>query len=637
MREPRTPASRRLRARSAARAAASSDLIGRQSFIDALLETIDVGIVSCDADGVFVVSNRAEREMFGLPSSGLTGLLPPDLKPLIDVIDPSGRHLEPDDYPLMRALRGEQLGAIDMLVGPAGGPHREIVVRGQQIKSPDGEVLGAVAALTDVSAEREAARALVEEHRQLVEAQRLGDLGSFEYDFATNHWTYSDQLRALWGVESETFTPQMTRPLVVPEDLAHFSASWQNACRLGGAHSYECRIRRANDGEERLLRSNVEVQLSESGEPVRARGTYMDITDIDVATRAAKRATAFFDAVLTASPDYTYVTDRASGAVIYGSRGKEILGVTASEFEALGPDGVAALVHAADRADVSAAEAAAAELDDGEVIPVRYRGLHADGGWRWLNRRVTPFRRDPFGRVVELLSVVRDVTDVVEAEDRLTYAALHDQLTGLPNRALLMNRLDAALARSRRDGREVAVLFCDLDGFKQVNDSGGHAAGDAVLLETARRLRAALRAEDTVARVGGDEFVMLVEPWDRDGAPSPDDDDRSLAVRVAGRVAAVMRQPMFVGSNRHLVTASIGVAYGSGVGSSAREVTADEVLHAADVAMYVAKDRGKDRYEVARTAVDLPRQRAVAFSPDDDGLADVDGLALPATGEAPVQ
>lgn len=620
--------SRRLRTRSAAQAAASSDsvererLIERQSFVDALLETIDVGIVSCDADGVFMVSNRAEREMFGLGPDGLTGLLPPDLKPLIDVIETGGRHLEPDEYPLMRALRGEAVRDVDMLVGPAGGPHRSIVVRGRQIVSPDGEVLGAVAALADVTAERDAARALAEEHRRLVEAQRLGELGSFEYDFATDHWDYSDQLRALWGVDSETFTPQMTRPLVVPDDLAHFSASWQNARRVGGTHSYEFRIRRANDGAERLLRSNVEVELSASGTAVRARGTYMDITDIDVATQAAKRATAFFDAVLTASPDYTFVSDLASGAIIYGSRSSQVLGLSVAELEALGTDRVVTLVHDDDQTEVRAVERAAADLDDGQVVQVQYRARHVDGGWRWLNRRLTPFRRDAAGRVVELLSVVRDVTDVVEAEDRLTHAAQHDPLTGLPNRALLMQRLEAALARGRRDGREVAALFCDLDGFKQVNDNGGHAAGDGVLLETARRLEAVLRAGDTVARVGGDEFVIIVEPWDRrarDGAPSaPARDDRMLALRVAQRVAAAMRDPIHVDGRLYVVTASVGIAYGDSVGAGLEgrgAMTADQVLHAADLAMYRAKDRGKNRYEVADDgtpgAAAIPQQREV--------------------------
>jgi diguanylate cyclase (GGDEF)-like protein/PAS domain S-box-containing protein len=606
MRQPRTPASRLLRGHSAARAAASSDLTARQSFIDALLETVDVGIVSCDADGVFIVSNRAEREMFGLDDDGLTGMLPPDLKSLIDVIEPAGAHVEPDDYPLMRALRGETLGDVDMLVGPIGGPHREIVVRGRQILSPTGEVLGAVAALTDVTAERKAARALTEEHDRLVEAQRLGQLGSFEYHFASDSWTYSEQLRALWGVETEPFTPQMTVPLVVPEDRAHFHDSWAAACARGGIHSYECRIRRANDGAERLLRSNIEMELSDDGTPVHARGTYMDVTDIDVATRAAKRATAFFDAVLTASPDHTFVTDRETGAIIYGSRSGEILGLSADELTSVGEQRINLLAHPDDQDDVRVAEESAANLDDGQVAQVRYRARHADGSWRWLNRRVTPFRRDAAGRVVELLSVVRDVTDVVEAEDRLRHAALHDHLTGLPNRTLLMQRLESALERGRRDGREVAVLFCDLDGFKLVNDTGGHAAGDAVLLETARRLETVLRVGDTVARVGGDEFVVIVEPWDRyDRGVGPSDvDDRVLAVRVAERIASAMRQPIWFDDVSYVVTVSVGIAYGDSAweavpGAVAGALTADEALHAADLAMYRAKDHGKNRYELA--------------------------------------
>jgi diguanylate cyclase (GGDEF)-like protein len=115
---------------------------------------------------------------------------------------------------------------------------------------------------------------------------------------------------------------------------------------------------------------------------------------------------------------------------------------------------------------------------------------------------------------------MRDITEAVDLQQRIEHHALHDGLTGLPNRALLIDRLTAALSRSARDRREVAVLFCDLDGFKRVNDTAGHAAGDAVLLEISRRLQGLLRADDTVARVGGDEFVVLVEPWNRADSPT---------------------------------------------------------------------------------------------------------------------
>jgi PAS domain S-box-containing protein len=600
-----------LESQAAALADVHAELSRRQSFYDALLETVEVGIVSCDARGVVVVSNRVERAIFGL-ADGLRGLLPEQFAPHIDVLEPSGRHLSPDEYPLMRTLRGEQIDAIDMVVGPTGGPHREIVVRGRQITTSDGEVLGAIAALTDVTEERVASRALVEERRRLTEAQRLGQLGSFDYDFASGKWTCSEQLAVLWGVEWAGFLPEMTTAVVVPEDREAFLQGWEAACERGGFYSYEYRIRRANDSAVRLIRSNVEVELDDAGRPVHGRGTHMDITELNAAKEAAQRAHAFFDAVLTASPDYTFVAEVATGAVIYGSRGKDILGITTEQLEALDPEALDALVHPDDLESVRGVNAVSADLGDGDLVQIRYRGLHADGSWRWLNLRVTPFRRNDAGHCVEVLAVVRDITDVVQAEDRLTYAARHDSLTGLPNRAQLVERLDAALLRSGRENREVAVLFCDLDGFKRVNDTGGHSAGDAVLLETARRLRSVLRPDDTVARVGGDEFVMLVEPWhraerERDAAGVPLADGpvlggalhRALAVNVAERVVDALRQPIVVGGVEHVVSASVGIAYAKvAADGTLHRITADEVLHEADAAMYVAKDRGKNRVEI---------------------------------------
>jgi len=188
----------------------------------------------------------------------------------------------------------------------------------------------------------------------------------------------------------------------------------------------------------------------------------------------------------------------------------------------------------------------------------------------------------------------------------LTHAALHDDLTGLPNRALLVDRLDAALTRSGHDQREVAVLFCDLDGFKFVNDTSGHAAGDQVLREIGHRLTAVLRDGDTVARVGGDEFVIVIEPWNRPEKADPRGArtvqahaDRGLAVHVADRVAAAVRRPVTVDGVDHVVTASVGITYAQlGPVGDAPAVTAEQVLHHADTAMYLAKGRGKDRFEI---------------------------------------
>jgi len=584
-------------------AAANAELSRKQAFTDALLETIEVGIVSCDEVGNNLVRNRAERVLVGLDR--INGLSPSRAATIVEMLDPAGDPMPIEDYPLARALRGEAVGAVDVRLGLAGGPHREVVIRGSQITGEDGEVLGAVVALTDVTAERAASRELVEEHRRLTEAQRLGQLGSFDYDFTTGAWTFSDQLCALWGVEPGGLHPGSAQSLLFKEEVEHAWQSWRTAAELGGHHSYEYRIRRASDGAERLIRSNVEVELGPDGEALHGRGTHLDITDLTAAERAARKAQAFSAAVLAAMPDYTFVMDLATGAMISTSDGVKVLGMTGEQLQALGP-GTATLIHPDHVSRLRAANVEAVDLDDGAVLQLTYRAMHADGQWRWLNRRVTPFQRDANGRVIELLGVVRDVTDMVEADDRLTHAALHDGLTGLPNRALLVDRLDRALARCGRDQREVAVLFCDLDGFKRVNDTAGHAAGDAVLLETARRLQAVLREGDTVARVGGDEFVVIVEPWNRtgadgsaSGATEDAEDDRSLAPRVAERIAEALRQPIVFNGLEYVVTTSIGITYAKGpaVGRTGA-VTADEVLQDADAAMYQAKGKGKDRFEV---------------------------------------
>ena len=192
-----------------------------------------------------------------------------------------------------------------------------------------------------------------------------------------------------------------------------------------------------------------------------------------------------------------------------------------------------------------------------------------------------------------LIVQIQDVTESRRANDLLTHLALHDPLTGLPNRTLVLDRIQKALDRGRRSGRHVAVLFCDLDHFKVVNDSMGHEVGDAVLVEISRRLGHALRAGDTAGRLGGDEFVVVCE----------DVGDEQEAIVVAERVQAAVREPATVGGRVVVPTVSIGIAV-----SGSHDVDPLTLLRDADTAMYRAKDHGRDRWDIVDIAL---RRRAM--------------------------
>lgn len=303
------------------------------------------------------------------------------------------------------------------------------------------------------------------------------------------------------------------------------------------------------------------------------------------AQAALAREQERFRALVQRSSDVILVTG-IDGEILYASPSAHSIasgeGGAARLHDAVHPDDLELLDAMLEQARESAGATASDE------IRVQMR----DGSWHWIELVATNLLETP--AVEGVVMNGRDVTERKLAESDLAMRATHDPLTGLPNRALLLERLEQALARTSRAAGQVAVLYVDLDRFKEVNDRFGHEAGDLLLVTLVERMRALLRHPDTLARIGGDELVVLLEPLGPAGpAGSAGVDVTERAASVATRLIACCEEPVHVEGNTLEVSASVGIAICSA------GCKAVEAIRRADLAMYRAKREGRARYAIA--------------------------------------
>ncbi|MGH2401214.1 MAG: diguanylate cyclase domain-containing protein, partial [Candidatus Limnocylindria bacterium] len=313
------------------------------------------------------------------------------------------------------------------------------------------------------------------------------------------------------------------------------------------------------------------------------------------------------DELTVAEAQYRSVVERVPGVVYVAEAGQhgrwhfvsakitELLGYSPEEWTA-DPTLWMSRIHPADRDRMIMAEVDESERS-GEKGRWEYRLIARDGRVVWVIDDEAVIARDGDGRPTMVQGILVDISDRKDLEDQLRHQALHDPLTGLPNRVLFVDRLSHALVRRQR-ATGLAVLFVDLDDFKAINDTLGHAAGDDLLRLVAERLASVLRAEDTACRLGGDEFAFLLE-----------DADRARAEQVARRILEALAEPFQLGDRAVTLTASIGVATRESLVEGDAIQTADELLRDADTAMYVAKAGGKELVEVFERGMDKPIAR----------------------------
>jgi len=296
---------------------------------------------------------------------------------------------------------------------------------------------------------------------------------------------------------------------------------------------------------------------------------------------ALRRSEERYAIAVRGSNDGLWDWDLVSGEIYLSPRWKAILGFADDEL-ASREESWLGRVHPEDRLPLR--EALDTHRNGAtEQFAHEYRIQHKDGRYLWVLSRGVAVRT-AYGAAVRIAGSLTDISARKAAEDRLLRDALHDPLTGLPNRNLFRDRLGLALNQLRRqDGHQIAVMFVDIDRFKQFNDSLGHNAGDALLVQFAGRVATILRPGDTVARLAGDEFAIIAQGIRSD----------VHVHQIAERVLELSNEPYQVDSHEVFMTVSIGITMGSFLGQSP-----DEVLRDADIAMYHAKARGKNRAEL---------------------------------------
>ncbi len=408
--------------------------------------------------------------------------------------------------------------------------------------------------------------------RQLTEAQAVARLGHWELDIASGRLDWSDETFRIFERSREDFVPtdESFHAAIHPDDRALVDAAYGSS--LAGQRQYQVIHRIVTpDGRIKWVEERCTHFFAAGGAPLRSLGTVQDVTERVLIEQERRRWAAVYENSL----EGVMITDPALRIVDVNRAFTQISGYSREELLGQEPS-----MRKSDR-------------HDGAFFAALSEALRTQGRWQgevWNRRkdgRVLPewisvsAVTDDAGTLLNYVCVVTDISALKDSESRLEYLATHDALTGLPNRALITDRLRHAFQRAQRRQHPLAALFVDLDGFKAINDTLGHAVGDRLLVAVGERLCTRMRRSDTVGRLGGDEFLVVLE----------DVRTRQDVARLAAGLVEDMTRAFAIDGHELYVGASIGIALCPGDAASA-----EDMVRNADTAMYRAKEEGKSTF-----------------------------------------
>lgn len=543
----------------------------KRELLDAVLETIDVAVVACDSVGNLTVFNRAARAFHGLDLKRIAPSEWPNYYSLfhIDGLTP----LSMEEVPLILALQGKVVRDLPTAIVRPGSEARMVLNSGRLLRAANGHLLGAVVAMKDVT-ELKASRdrvAASEISLRAITENLPALIGSI--DSSGNFAFLNSRAAHFYGKPAADLIGQPLESAYAPEDYAKIYPYVQRV-QKGERASFEDTA--VMGGKQLHYHCILVPQTTSKGEPSGFLAMALDISDRKLSelrqAESEERLRTITDnvPVLIAyfDIDQRYRFANAVHQSWLGIKPDDMLGKTCEDV--FGESLQSAQVRAFEQAR------------NGEVSQCEYEIVRQDRT-RIVHSTLLPQIRE--GKVEGLYMLTTDTT-VARMHERNLHALAHtDALTKLPNRREFEHALAGACKRSRQGDRRCGLLYLDIDYFKQINDRYGHATGDAVLFEFARRLRATVRNSDFVARLAGDEFTVLLH-----------DVQAELDVTfVAQKILAAIRKPFVFEAITLNVTTTIGATF-SGIGIGVLD--AQSLIEAADRALYVAKEAGRNTYAV---------------------------------------
>ena len=575
---------------------------GLSALYSAILNHAAFSIIATTPEGVITCFNPAAERLLGYRAEDMLGLRTPET--FHDPLEVAARaaqfgaelgiHLEPGFEVFVARARHDLANEFEWTYIRKDGTRVPVLLSVTALRDSAGEITGFLGIGLDISHRKQTEAALRISHDLLNEAQRIAMIGSWSLDLRNNRLEWSDEIfrifeidRAQFGASYESFLNT-----IHPEDRDRVNQAYTNS--LASRQPYEITHRLLfADGRVKYVHERCEtLYANDGGPPVLSRGTVQDIT----ASIRAEQDLRLYANIFEHSGEAILVCDSQNRVVALNHAFTQLTGYTLDDIRGENPR-----ILASSRTSPGTYSALWAALHDTGFWQGELWDQRKDGSVypKWVAISVI---RDTAGKITHYIASFVDISERKAAEERIYRLAHHDALTGLVNRFSLEERLHQALLTAQRAGRQVAVLFIDMDRFKTINDTLGHHVGDELLIEVAKRLQASVRESDIVARLGGDEFVVVLTSVDS---------GMNAGAAIAGKIVRRLGEVYRIESHELYSSPSVGLSIFPNDGDSA-----GTLMKNADTAMYHAKSQGRNNFQFFTAAMNVAASERLSLERD---------------------